>query len=48
MNHNQITKEELIYILTAMSCMYHNGYTWYEHNDIIETFEQMGFIKENK
>ena len=48
MKRNQITKDELIYILTACGCLYHNGYVWYEHNDLIECFEQMGFIKESE
>ena len=46
-----MTKSEFEYALATSSCLYHNGYIWYEHNDLIETLQVMGLFdieKENE
>ena len=34
------------YGLTACGCLYKDGKTWYEHNELIECFKDLGLINE--
>ena len=39
---NKMTKEQFVYILTACGCLYKDGQVWYEENELIKRFEDMG------
>lgn len=42
-------RDKFIYALTACGCLLKDGKTWYEHNELIKCFEDLGFIpKEDK
>lgn len=41
-----MTKEQFIYGLTACGCLWHNDKTWYEHNELIECFENLGLLEQ--
>lgn len=40
-----MTKEQFIYALTACGCLWHNGKTWYEHEELIKCFEDLGLFE---
>lgn len=39
-----MTKEQFEYALCACGCLFYDGKTWYEHNELIEQFETMGLF----
>ena len=41
-----MTKEQFIYALTACGCLLKDGKTWYEHNELIECFENLGLFEQ--
>lgn len=43
-----MTKNDFIYALKASGCLYHNGQTYYEENELIRTFEDMEMFEEEK
>ena len=42
-----MTKQELEYVLCACGCLYYNEQTWYEHNELIQRFEDMGLLEKS-
>ena len=42
-----MTKDEFIYGLTACGCLLKDNKTWYEHEELIKCFEDLGLF-ENK
>ena len=40
-----MTRDQFIYALTACSCLLKDGKTWYEHNELIECFENLGLLE---
>lgn len=43
-----MTKSDFIYGLTACGCLYKDNQTWYEHEELVKCFEDLGLIKEDK
>ena len=41
-----MTKEQFIYALTACGCLLKDGKTWYEHNELIKCFEDLGLFEQ--
>lgn len=41
-----MTKEEFIYGLTVCGCLLKDGKTWYEHNELIKCFEDLGLFEQ--
>lgn len=41
-----MTKEQFIYALTACGCLFKDGKTWYEHNELIKCFEDLGLFEQ--
>jgi hypothetical protein len=39
------TKDKFEYALTACGCLLKDGKTWYEHNELIECFENLGLLE---
>ena len=37
-----MTKQQFKYILAACGCLYSNGQVWYEENELIKCFEDLG------
>ena len=42
-----MTKEQFIYALTACGCLLKDGKTWYEHEELIKCFEDLGLFENN-
>lgn len=40
-----MTRDQFIYALTACGCLLKDGKTWYEHNELIECFENLGLLE---
>lgn len=43
-----MTKSDFIYGLKACGCLYKDNQTWYEHEELVKCFEDLGLIKEDK
>lgn len=41
-----MTREEFVYGLTACGCLLKDGKTWYEHNELIKCFEDLGLFEQ--
>ena len=41
-----MTKEQFIYALTACGCLLKDGKTWYEHDELIKCFEDLGLLEQ--
>ena len=41
-----MTKEQFEYALTACGCLLKDGKTWYEHNELIKCFEDLGLFEQ--
>jgi len=41
-----MTKDQFIYGLTACGCLLQDGKTWYEHNELIKCFEDLGLFEQ--
>ena len=41
-----ISKDKFIYALTACGCLLKDGKTWYEHNELIKCFEDLGLFEQ--
>jgi len=41
-----MTKNQFIYALTACGCLLKDGKTWYEHNELIKCFEDLGLFEQ--
>ena len=40
-----MTRDQFIYALTACGCLLKDGKTWYEHNELIKCFEDLGLFE---
>ena len=41
-----MTRDQFIYALTACGCLLKDGKTWYEHNELIKCFEDLGLFEQ--
>ena len=41
-----MTRNQFIYALTACGCLLKDGKTWYEHNELIKCFEDLGLFEQ--
>ena len=41
-----MTKEHFIFGLAACGCLLKDGKTWYEHNELIKCFEDLGLFEQ--
>lgn len=41
-----MTRDQFIYALTASGCLLKDGKTWYEHNELIKCFEDLGLFEQ--
>ena len=41
-----MTRDQFIYALTACGCLLKDGKTWYEHNELIKCFENLGLFEQ--
>ena len=42
------SKDQFIYALTACGCLLKDGKTWYEHDELIKCFEDLGLFDEQE
>ena len=43
-----MTREDIEYVLSACGCLYKDGYTYYEHEELIKCFEDLGYVVEEQ
>lgn len=43
-----MSKDDFLYALQTCGCLFHDGKTWYEENELIQCFEDLGLIKEGE
>jgi len=41
-----MTRDQFIYGLTACGCLLKDGKTWYEHDELIKCFEDLGLFEQ--